>query len=91
MAGWTSWLLTDQAAIDECAEALMTAGWGTDVHRGHDDADPPNVKRSIVIHDPTDEMKNYPAELGQGVVLMGSTLLVLSGEDYADSPFNGVA
>jgi len=88
MPAWSSWELTDQTAIDECAEALMTAGWYNDVHRGHDDSTPPNPRRSILIHDPTDQLKNYEASLTQAVVLMGSTLLVLSAEDYAASPFS---
>jgi hypothetical protein len=87
---WSSWELTDQAAIDTCAEALMAAGYPSDVHRGHDDADPPNEKRLIQINDPN-TAKAVPAEIGQAVVLMGSTLLVLSAEDYAASPFSGGA
>jgi hypothetical protein len=91
MSAWSSWELTTQANIDECAEALMAAGWYNDVRRGRDDSDPPNPKRSIQIHDANDELKNYDAVLGQAVVLMGSTLLVLSAEDYAASPFSGGA
>jgi hypothetical protein len=87
MPAWSSWVLTDQAAIDACAEDLMTAGWYNEVKRGHDDSSPPNPLRNIMIHDPADELKNYNPRLGQAVVLMGSTLLVLSQADFEASPF----
>lgn len=87
MPSWSSWVLTDQAAIDTCADALATAGYYNDVHRGHDMATPSNTVRSIEIHIPNDDMNPKSAVLGQIVVLMGDMLLVLSAQQYAESPF----
>lgn len=86
MPAWDSWDLADQAAIDTCADALLTAGYSSDVHRGYDDSE--NPVRSIQIHDPNNALHPVDAGLTQAVVLMGSTLLVLSADDYAASPFS---
>lgn len=87
MPGWTTWVLSDQAKINECAEVLYVAGYPSDTKRGHDMATPPNPVRNILIHIPGDDLNPKTATLGQVVVLMGNLLLVLTVEDYEASPF----
>lgn len=88
MAGsWTSWVLTDQAAMDTAAEALLGQGFYSTVTRGHDTASPPNIVRSMQINIPGDDLNPQFASIGQAVVLMGGMILVLTSDQYQASPF----
>jgi hypothetical protein len=85
MPGWNAWHLTDQAAIDACADAILEQGYTSEVRRGKDPAG--NIVRAMDIHWPNDPLKPQTAELGRVVVLMGDMVLLLTADQYAASPF----
>lgn len=91
--GWKSWQLTDQTAVDQCADELYAAGYASDVHRGWNDAKPPALGTSLTIHIPEDDLNPKLAKMTEGVqdavIKLGSTIIVLSAEDFAASPFSG--
>lgn len=82
---WHSWVLTDQAAIDTCADDLFAAGYTSDVHRGKDIAGAD--VHSLTIHIPGDDLNPQQAAASQAVVLMGDLIIVLTADQYANSPF----
>lgn len=78
---FTRWVLTTQADIDRCADAIYASGFASDVHRGHDAQN--SEIHSIDIHNPADPTKPLTANLTDVVVLQGGMLDVLTADQYA--------
>jgi hypothetical protein len=85
--GWKVWTLTDQSQVDECADELYAQGYASDAHRGWNDANPPMPANTLLIHVPGDDLNPKLAAVGDSVIKLGSTILILSADDFAASPF----
>lgn len=78
------WILSDQAAIDRCADDLLAAGFASDVHRQPEGG---IQATQFTIHIPGKPLLPQTASVGMVIVMPFGEPIAITQAQWEASPF----